>query len=300
MADVTRERTGELVQKLFQILLSNPDGLQARIALEELANSVVLTEHEKGIYESTGTRRFEKIVRFATVDCVKAGWLIKSKGTWLLTDDGIAAYKKFKEPKQLYLEAVRLYRVWKRGQIQQPTEITEDLTAIEADTEEAVSVTFEQAEEQAWAQIEGYLLSINPFEFQQLVADLVKAMGYHVSWISPPGKDGGIDIIAHSDPLGTKPPRIKIQVKRVNSKITSDGLKSFIALVNEDDVGLYVSTGGFTRDAEDFARNQERRKITLINLEKFFDLWVEYFAKLDPAAQKRFPLTPIHFLTPSA
>ena len=297
MAEITRERTGELVRKLFEILLSHPEGLQAQVALEKLANSVALTDYEKGVYEG-GTRRFEKIVRFATVDCVKAGWLLKNKGTWSLTSEGDAAYKAFPDGKALYLEAVRLYHVWKRGQKQQPTTTSENLNTLEDSAEEAAVVTFEQAEEQAWTEIEQYLLNSNPFDFQQLVADLVRAMGYHVSWIAPPGKDGGVDIVAHSDPLGTRPPRIKIQVKRVSSKITSDGLKSFIALVNEDDVGLYVSTGGFTKDAQDFARNQERRKITLIDLEKFFDLWVEYFSKLDPEAQKRFPLTPIYFLTP--
>jgi restriction system protein len=299
MADITRERTGELVQKLFQVLQEYPEGLPARVALERLANSVTLTEYEAGVYETTGQRRFEKIVRFATVDCVKAGWLLKNKGTWSLTDDGIFALKKFKEPRTLYVEAVRLYHVWKRGQKKELPTAQETTLEDSEETNEAFSVTFDQAEELAWAEIEQFLRGMNPYEFQQLVADLVKAMGYHISWVAPPGKDGGVDIIAHSDPLGTKPPRVKIQVKRVGDKITSDGLKSFIALVNGDDVGLYVSTGGFTRDAEEFARNQERRKITLINLEKFFDLWVEYFNKLDPGAQKRFPLTPIHFLTPS-
>ena len=56
--------------------------------------------------------------------------------------------------------------------------------------------------------------SINPYDFQELVADLLRGMGYFVSWVSPVGKDGGVDIIAHPDPLGTQPPRLKVQVKR--------------------------------------------------------------------------------------
>jgi hypothetical protein len=43
-------------------------------------------------------------------------------------------------------------------------------------------------------------------------------MGYHVSWIAPPGKDRGIDVLAWTDPVGTKPPRIKVQEKRRNSE----------------------------------------------------------------------------------
>src|SRR5581483_1369220 len=35
-----------------------------------------------------------------------------------------------------------------------------------------------------------------------LVAALLRAMGYHVSWVAPPGPDRGVDIIARTDPLG--------------------------------------------------------------------------------------------------
>lgn len=295
MANVTRKRTGELIQKLFLILKKSPEGIPAAHALEELAKSVVLTPHEAGFYESTGTRRFEKIVRFATVDCVKAGWLSKHKGTWALTKDGSAALDQFPDAEALYKEAVRRYQIWRSETPKDEPEIISD-----EDVNESASITFEQADEQAWAAIERHLLAMDPYEFQKLVASLVSAMGYHVSWISPRGKDGGVDVIAHSDPLGTVPPRIKIQVKRVADKINSDGLRSFISTVNDGDVGLYVSTGGFTKDADDLARNQERRKVTLIDAERLVDLWVQYYGKLDDEARSRLPLTPIYFLTPKS
>jgi hypothetical protein len=79
-------------------------------------------------------------------------------------------------------------------------------------------------------------------------------MGYHIAWVSPPGPDKGIDIIAHTDPLGIKGPRIKVQVKRTTEKTTIDGIRSLLALLGDGDVGLFVATGGFTRGAEDEAR----------------------------------------------
>jgi restriction system protein len=57
-------------------------------ALNKLASSVEMTPYEAGLYQSTGTRRFERIIRFATIDCVKAGWLAKNKGVWSITDAG--------------------------------------------------------------------------------------------------------------------------------------------------------------------------------------------------------------------
>jgi|SRR5579862_1767055 len=297
MADITRRRTGELLRKLFEILMVEPDGLAAKIALERLASSVSLTDYEAGVYESTGTRRFEKIVRFATVDCVKAGWLVKRKGVWTLTEAGIDAYRKFSDPEGFYKEAVRLYQAWRKGQIGLTEEkSTSDNEADES--EKSPAITFEQAEEQAWSEIEARVSAMDPYEFQNLVADLLKAMGYYPSWIAPPGKDGGIDIIAHPDPLGTRPPRIKVQVKRQQQPIGREGLSAFLANVNEDDAGLFVCTGGFTRDAKDSARMQERRKITLLDLEDLVELWKEFYGKLDGLARERLPLTPIFFLTP--
>ncbi len=51
---ITRERTGYLLQELFKVLVSNPDGIQARNAIETLVGKIDLTEHEKGEYENGG------------------------------------------------------------------------------------------------------------------------------------------------------------------------------------------------------------------------------------------------------
>lgn len=295
MAEVTRRRTGEFLRKLFEILMPHPDGMQARDALAALDKAVTLTEYESGTYESGG-RRFEKIVRFATVDCVKAGWLQKAKGRWILTEAGKTAYAKYQDPEAFYKQAVKLYYEWKSSQ---PDSSPEGGEEPEDQTGgKAASITFEEAEEQAWFEIDQYLRGMKPYDFQELVASLLRAMGYHVSWVAPPGKDGGIDVLAWTDPLGTRPPRIKVQVKRQGQAVSVDGLRSFMALLGDDDVGIFVSIGGFTKDAAEEARTQEKRKVTLVDLEALFDLWVEHYGRLSDDARRRLPLRPIHFLAP--
>lgn len=296
MANVTKRRQGELLRKLFEILMRQPDGMQAKDALAALAESVTMTEYEQGFYGQV--RRFEKIVRFATVDTVKAGWLTKSKGRWTVTDEGKRAQSRLTDPEQFYQEASKLYRQWKAAQPVTEGEDTEDDEAVTVEGERDVTLTFEAAEEQAWTEIEEYLRKMPPYDFQELVASLLRAMGYYVSWVSPPGKDGGLDILAYSDPLGTRPPRIKVQVKRRGDNVNVEGLRSFMALLGDDDVGLFVTTGGFTKDAHDEARTQEKRKVTLVDLERLFDLWVEHYRKLDDEARRRLPLRPIWFLAP--
>jgi restriction system protein len=127
---------------------------------------------------------------------------------------------------------------------------------------------------------------------------MLAKLSYHVSWVSPPGKDGGLDVLAWPDALGTRPPRIKVQVKRQQVAVSVDGLRSFMALLGDGDVGLFVCTGGFTKDAETEARTQEKRRVTLIGLDKLFDLWVEHYDKLTDQARRRLPLRPIQFLSP--
>ena len=272
MPEITRRRTGEMLRKLFEILMPVPEGIQARDALAALEQRIMLTEYEKGEYASGG-KRFDKIVRFATVDLVKAGWLYKEKGRWTVTSEGRDAYNNYPDPEAFYKRAVQLYHQWK---IERPGEVVTEEPEDETPGKVA-SVTLEQAEEDAWKEIDQYLGSMNPYEFQQLVAALLRAMGYHISWIAPPGKDGGIDIMAASDPLATRPPRIKLQVKRQQQSVDVDGLRAFMSLLSDDDVGVFVSLGGFTKSAHDKARKRKRRRVTLLDSEAFFELWTKHY-----------------------
>lgn len=290
MAEITPRRQGELVRGVFSILKDAPEGLQAAEVLRQLAVAVPPTSFESSNYESTpNVRRYEKIVRFSTIGPVKAGWLIKEKGQWSLTEDGRNAYEQFSDPEAFYRESKRLYRAWKKAQ---PEEVVEDSEEVEA------SATLEEAEEVAWAEIRTYLVTMPPYEFQALVGSLLKAMGYYVLWISPPGADRGIDLVAHNDPLGTTSPRILVQVKRQgDTKIAVDGLRSFLAVLGDQDVGIYISAGGFTSDAEREARSQEKRRVTLIDLNRLVALWVEHFDSLGDEDRQRLPLKPVYYLS---
>jgi restriction system protein len=157
----------------------------------------------------------------------------------------------------------------------------------------------EESKEKSWEQIQGYIQGMKPFEFKILVGDLLRAMDYHVAWVAPPDKDRGkIDIVAYTDPLGVSPPRIIVQVKHKGQATTVEGLRGFVSVLGVDDFGLLISSGGFTNDAKEEALAQKNHKVALIDLEGFFDLWVEHYEKFAPEARLRFPLEPVHFLSP--
>lgn len=299
MAEITRQRVGELQRGVFKILLDQPEGLPAKEVLKRMEHVVPPSEFEKSDYPNKpGVRRFPRMVRFATIGPVKAGWIIKDKGKWYLTEEGKRAYSKYQDPEDFRRESNRLYHQWAE---KQPKDLDEGLVAEASAIEkvEDASSTFEEAEENAWTEIEHHVQEMNPYDLQKLVAALLRAMGYHVSWIAPPGPDRGIDILAHNDPLGTSTPRIKVQVKRHADRIRVDDLRAFISLLGEQDVGIFISTGGFTPDAESEARTKETRKLTLLDLEKLVDLWVKNYEKIEESDKRLLPLKPIYYLAPS-
>lgn len=297
---ITNRRLGELVQALFRILETQPEGMKAKEALASLADSVILTEYEAGSYESG--RRFEKIVRWATVDTVRAGWLIKEDGIWTLTEEGVKALQLYTDPLDFHKKAAQLYQHWRKHQKGLPvgtqTSGGADVEDMEDESEKSASVSYEEAREQAQENIDAFLRAMDAYDFQKLVAELLRAIGYHVTWIAPPGKDGGVDILAYTDPLGTQGPRIKVQVKQQSKAVTEPDFKSFMANIGQHDSGIFFCTGGFTKDAETYARSQESKRIMLVNSAKLIQLWVDNIPRLSDQAWQRLPLTPIFFLTP--
>ncbi|MBX9582643.1 MAG: Mrr restriction system protein [Gemmataceae bacterium] len=274
MSKLTKARVGDLLRKLFEVLLGHPQGLPAKQALDLLAARVEFTPYELELTRE-GRPRYVKRLYYSSVNLARAGWLAKrGRAAWVVTERGKQAYANFVDPLQFYQEAEHGRYSAKYGGASQV------------------------ATKKARDEIKSYLQSRDPYDFQDLVADLLQAMGYHIAWKAKRGKDGGTDIIAWSDPLGVRPPRIRVQVKCQGPKVDVTDLRQFLAVLGDGEAGLYVATTSFTKDAEDAARTDLRRSVSLVNVDRLIDLWVEYYPKLDDAARRRFPLQPIYFLAP--
>jgi restriction system protein len=202
-APLDKKRRAELLHSVFDALEEHPEGIAARDALAAVENTLALTEYEQENYPGTDLRRFEKTVRFQTINAVKAGWMLKEKGVWSTTEAGKEAYATYRDPEQFYDQARALYKAWAKANKRSSGEASVD--SVEEDAAQADgSITAEKAEETAAAEIWAYLAAINPYDFQELVAGLLQGMGYHINWVAPPGKDRGIDIVAFRDPLGAE------------------------------------------------------------------------------------------------
>lgn len=278
----------------FKILKAEGGQLPGKEVIDKIRKQIEFTEWEKEIYQKTGYVRWESILHFYTVDCIKAGYLRKSKGTWYLTPEGEEAIKL--GPIKLLESASVAYRKWatdKKTKIEENEENQE----LEENKDQTQKANLNQLEEQAIDGIKQFIQQKKPYEFQDFVAALLRAMGYYTPFISPKGKDGGIDIIAHQDPLGIQTPRIKVQVKHYpENPISADAIRSLKGLINStEEIGLFVTSGRFSSEAERFAR-EANVHVKLINGEELISLWQKFYEKMPDEDKNLLPLQSIYFL----
>ena len=144
--------------------------------------------------------------------------------------------------------------------------------------------------------IRKFIVSKSPYEFQDMVAALLRAMDYHTPFIAPKGKDGGVDIIAYLDPLGAKTPRIKVQVKhKPDTVIGASDIRALLGVLRAGDIALFVTSGTFSSDARNTSTSS-REFIRLIDGDEFIDMWQEYYDKMSDDDKNMLPLKRIAFL----
>jgi restriction system protein len=300
MKDKKLSKSGVVAAKVtyaaLNVLKEKGGELSGREVIAEVGRRVQLDEWAREQYEKTGYIRWQSILHFMTVGCIKAGFLIKKKGRWYLTPEGEKALNLGEAG--LLKEIKEKYREWK--QKNKPTPEPDDLEEPpEADNELQQGMALDEMEQLALDGIRNFIHAKNPYEFQDLAAALLRAMGYFTPFVAPRGKDGGIDVVAYRDPLGTQAPRIKIQIKHIGKPVPVKDVRQLMGLLQkEGDVGIFFSTGGFTPDAKTTARTSHVH-VELIDLERFISLWQEFYDKLTDEDKSMLPLIPIYFVAPS-
>jgi restriction system protein len=277
---------GKLIRAALSILRDNGKEMPMRDLVPKVEEIVKPEDWALKRFPS-GAVKWRIALSFVSAYCVKAGWLIKKKGVWYLTPEGEEALKL--GPDELLRN---FYAAGDKWRAEHPVAREE---AVEAEAPAEV-VSYDDVEQTAMEGLQNCINSKNPYEFQDLVAALLRGMGYYTPFVAPKGKDGGVDIVAYRDPLGTESPRIKVQVKHRDSSATAQEVRQLMGLLQkEGDVGIFVSTGGFTPDGRNEARSSHVH-VELIDLNRFISLWQDFYDKLKEEDKSLLPLRPIYFL----
>lgn len=134
-------------------------------------------------------------------------------------------------------------------------------------------------------------LSLGWDEMEQLVAGLLRSMGYHAE-ATTKGPDGRRDGVASPDPLGLESPRIIAEVKHRKGPMGAPQVRAFIGGLRAGDRGLYVSTGGFIKEAR-YEADRANVPVRLLDLDGPVKLYVGSYDKADEETRALLPLTRI-------
>jgi len=151
----------------------------------------------------------------------------------------------------------------------------------------------EGAKEQSREFIKDRIVRLSPNEFEEFVAGLLRAMGYKTR-VSPIGPDRGVDIMASPDGFGFEQPRIAVECKHRGGTISAPLIRSFLGGRHKDDKGLYVSTGGFTKEAR-YEAERASIPMTLLDLDGLVDSVTEYYEQFDSETRTLLPLVKVYW-----
>lgn len=138
------------------------------------------------------------------------------------------------------------------------------------------------------------ILQLSPNDLEELIASLLRAMGYRAR-VTPQGPDRGRDVVASPDGLGLQEPRIAAEVKhRPRQAMGAPDIRSFLGALRSTDRGLFVSSGGFTREAK-YEAERAAIPITLIDLDDLASLVTEHYEAFSTDGRALLPLSRVYW-----
>ena len=215
---------------------------------------------------SGGTFLYKSRSNWARVYLSKAGLILKpKKAVFKISDEGIKLnagssvtnidkdilmrYNSFKE----FIEVSRVHK----------EKASHPNVTVESTHEDTPDITFEASFNQINSALADDLITemknINNYQFEQLVLDLLKAVGYGVDGeirVTQKSRDNGIDGIISEDKLGFS--KIYVQIKKyaVDNKVSRPELQTFVgAIAGLDGKGLFVTLSDFTEGAKEYAKS---------------------------------------------
>lgn len=144
---------------------------------------------------------------------------------------------------------------------------------------------FSRVESSAKERILGLLYNFSWHEFERVVGDVLRAMGFAVRGHGK-GPDGGVDLVATPDRLGFGNPRIKVQVKRRRGLTGRPEVQQLAGTLRDGEKGLFVSLSGFATGTQ----SESSQSMTLMDGDAFVDLLLDHYEKLSPETRTRVPL----------
>ena len=146
------------------------------------------------------------------------------------------------------------------------------------------------------------LHTMDPFQFEYLVADLLQKIGYEDINVTKKSGDKGIDIVANLSIGGITSVKTVIQVKRYAplNKINGAVITQLRGSAEVGQRGLVITTSDFTKDGVDEAQAPNKMPVSLVNGEKRIQLLIKHGVGINREEIVVFSLDDSYFQNPSS
>ncbi len=274
---------------LLSVLKTFADGKVLRYVdtRNRLIESLNLTRDDTQEMEPTG--RYTKLQHhsyWATQHLLRARLVTAvRRSAFQLTEEG----KRLLEdpPPSLDLDYVQNFPAYQQWQHNSKASVNSDGSPSanadpDAMPEESVRRAFQRLEDELQADILARMQEASPKFLEQVVVDLLIAMGYGGGdavrgTVTGRWGDGGIDGTIKEDALGLD--EVYVQAKRYTegNTVGESDVRNFVGAIDGANTtkGVFVTTADFTKSARDYVKRSSKR-IILINGTELARLMVQY------------------------
>ncbi len=248
------------------------------------------TEEQNEMLPSGMQRRWHNRVNWACYDLFRAGLLERpKKGLYVITESG----KKVAEQKPKFIDREFLMQFPQFAQFAQTpgnqkvendgtmeTDQGGDAAARRKTPEETINSAYQLLHEALKKEVLDLAQKMDPFRFEQLVLDLLVAMGYggsreEAAQVTKASNDEGIDGVINEDRLGLDV--IYVQAKRWQQAVGRKEIQSFVGALagQQAHKGIFLTTSNFADTAIIYAKKIPQ-KVILIDGDRLADLMIQH------------------------
>lgn len=173
-----------------------------------------------------------------------------------------------------YVQGLPDYIVWKAARKNRPEAAqlapSREIAENGQTPSDLMDIAYRQLDDALSDELLEQVLSLTPARFEQLIVELLLAMGYgdgRAEMGRAIGKsgDGGIDGVVNEDKLGLD--AVYIQAKRyaLDNTVGRPALQAFIGSMTGESAtkGVFVTTSSFSREAQDYVRRVQQRVVLI-------------------------------------
>ena len=142
-------------------------------------------------------------------------------------------------------------------------------------------------ENKPWRErLHNILLTMDPFAFERLAQRLLRESGFCEVEVTRKTGDGGIDGYGRLKINGLFSYKVAFQCKRYSGSVPSSDIRDFRGSLTTDiEKAIFITTGTFSKPAQDEAATQGKLQIDLIDGEDLIDRLAEYRIGLTPITE---------------